>query len=208
MTAQTRSRRTLQARAPRGAAVTWVSRGMHVGSARQRQGWAGAAQGAHGSRQGTKCSQRRHDRTEPVRGYQPIEVRTLHIGLSTYYTVSLREEKDGPGKGVARHNAALKHTSSISLSIPQFFCIKWDRCSGLTRDGLKDILNGQGKNSTWGSQKMHILNGPWTQSRRVLLIYRYINWPSRVHAVGEAMPLGRSLGFRPQRGREGGREMD
>lgn len=72
MTAQTRSRRTLQA--PRGAAVTWVSRGMHVGNARQRQGWAGAAQGAHGSRQGTKCSQRRHARTEPVRGYQPIEV--------------------------------------------------------------------------------------------------------------------------------------
>ena len=57
MTAQTRSRRTLQA--PRGAAVTWVSRGMHVGNARQRQGWAGATQGAHGSRQGTKCSQRR-----------------------------------------------------------------------------------------------------------------------------------------------------
>ena len=46
MTAQTRSRRTLQA--PRGAAVTWVSRGMHVGNARQRQGWAGAAQGLWG----------------------------------------------------------------------------------------------------------------------------------------------------------------
>ena len=205
MTAQTRSRRTLQA--PRGAAVTWVSRGMHVGNARQRQGWAGAAQGAHGSRQGTKCSQRRHDRTEPVRGYQPIEVPSplafQHIPLARW-----GRTKEGPGKGVARHNTALKHTSSISLSIPQFFCIKWDRCSGLTRDGLKDILNGQGKNSTWGSQKMHILNGPWTRSRRVLLIYRCINWPSRVHAVGEAMPLGRSPGFRPQRGREGGREMD
>ena len=72
MTGQTRSQRTLQT--PRGAAVTWGSRGMHVGNARQRQGWAEAAQGAHGSRQGTKCSQRRHDRTEPVRGYQPIEV--------------------------------------------------------------------------------------------------------------------------------------
>ena len=192
MTAQTRSRRTLQA--PRGAAVTWVSRGMHVGNARQRQGWAGAAQGAHGSRQGTKCSQRPCARASLIPPF---------TGQGAYWG----RTKEGPGKGVARHIAALKHTSSISLSIPQFFCIKWDRCSGLTRDGLKDILNGQGKNSTWGSQKMHILNGPWTRSRRVLLIYRCINWPSRVHAVGEALPLGRSLGFRPQRGREGGREL-
>ena len=195
MAGQTRSRRTLQA--PRGAAVTWGSRGMHVGNARQRQGWAGAAQGAHGTRQGTKCSQRPCALSKPEARFLPNKVYILEE-----YT------KEGPGKSVARHIAALKHTSSKSLSVPQFFCIKWDRCSGLTRDGLKDILNGQGKNSTWGSQKMHILNGPWTRSRRVLLIYRCINWPSRVHAVGEALPLGRSRGFRPQRGREGGREMD
>jgi hypothetical protein len=126
MTAQTRSRRTLQA--PRGAAVTWVSRGMHVGNARQRQGWAGAAQGAHGSRQGTKCSQRRHDRTEPVRGYQPIEVPS-GLAFQRIPLASLGRRTKGRARGVARTKLRSAQLCKLCISAGPIFPKLTERCS-------------------------------------------------------------------------------
>ena len=104
MTAQTRSRRTLQA--PRGAAVTWGSRGMHVGNARQRQGWAGAAQGAHGSRQGTKCSQR------------PCVDTVILSTMLLVKLTKLREEeltRERPGVSLAPNLAVLSRVSCASV---------------------------------------------------------------------------------------------